>query len=135
MSTDEHLYQQGVGGEKAALASRPENDRVRELLAAELEHLCPGDEGKARGIFAKRWVALAHQLGLKSPGADQRARLRPGQTKRQREEEAARTRLRQIREGHLEFDWVLVGIEATINDRKGLALPGKAYETQERLDV
>lgn len=138
---DKDLWQPEGGN---PLASDAENKRVRALLEDELQtHYVPRAAreggganawGRARGVFAERWVSLAQQLGLKAPG-DPRTPLAEGETRQERREDAARTRLRQFLEGHREQAWVLCGIEATICDRRGMALPPCAYQTQERLDV
>ena len=132
----DELWQPEAGN---PLASRAENERVREMLREELLRRAEAEHshsarplGAARGDFAVDWVALAQKLGLKQPG-DPRTPLREGETREERRVDAARTRLRQFLAGHREQDWVLVGIEATICDRRGFALPGKAYQTQQQL--
>ncbi len=135
---DRKLYKQTYGGEKASKASVPENERVRAMLEKELRRDVRGNReaswGPARGRFVREWVALCEKLGLKSPGDDQRAPL-GGFSKEERRVRAAHTRLEQFLEGHLEYAWILDGIEATICERRGLALPPGAYQTQEKLDV
>lgn len=139
---DRKLYEQTWGVEKAALASVPKNDRVRAMLEEELEKVVPrppggptkNDWGHARGQFVRDWVALCAKLGIKGPGDERRAPLGDF-TLEERQLRAAHTRVEQFLEGHLEYDWVLVGIESTICDRRGLALPPEAYQTQEKLDV
>ena len=140
---DRELYKQPMGAEKLALASVPENERVRALLEDELvlsvgtlgpDGVAENEWGRARGDFVRDWVALCEKLGIKGPGDSARAPL--GQhTREGRRIRAGHTRLEQFLEGHLEYEWVLCGIEATICERRGLALPGCAYQVQERLDV
>jgi hypothetical protein len=139
---DRELYRpdEAVG----SLVSGPENSRVLRLLQLELwrevrarateeDESYPEAWGKARGRFAEDWVALTTKLGLKGPGDDQRVHdpARKGDRKR----DAALTHLRQFLEGRNAMEWVLTGIESTIADRHNMALPGKAYQVQERLDV
>lgn len=120
-------------------ASEPENARVRALLLEDLAARMEANPrltwGQARGLFARDWVALALQLGLRPPAAQLRSPLREGETLHERRVDAARTRLRQFMEGHAELGWALVGIESVIMDRRGMALPGGAYATQQRLGV
>lgn len=138
---DRELYKQPMGAEKLALASVPENDRVRELLIEDLGRRADAEHShtarpwsSARGDFVREWVALCEKLGIKGPGDDPRAPL--GQhTREGRRIRAGHTRLEQFIEGHLEYAWILCGIEATICDRRGLALPACAYQVQEKLDV
>lgn len=142
---DRELWKPEVGNPKA---STQENERVRRMLQEHLEkqvrpsrdvHVSDEDLerlwGFARGGFAVSWVDLCAKLGLKGPGEDRRAPLRPGENARQRQVDAARTRLRQFLEGHQEQEWVLVGIESTICELRGMALPGKAYQVQQKLSV
>jgi hypothetical protein len=110
------------------LQSSNENTRVRELLDAHLdtrvrEGLEP-NRGSARGAFARDWVQVCDKLGLRGPaqGRDLEHRI-----------DAGRTPQRHLLAGRLMPEWVLLGIECTICERKGLALPGKAYEVQQTL--
>ncbi len=125
------------------LANERRNGRTRELYLAHIAERAAALEGgtaeerygKARGDFARDWVALAQQIGLHVPGQDRRTPLAPGQTQQERCIDAARTRQRQFTAGANISDWLLTGIEATIADRAGMALPGEAYQQQERLPV
>lgn len=123
--------------------SRTENIRVRAVLQAHLEHIVttwvtPEGErpptatvrwGRARGSFATDWVALCLREGMRAPGNPRKVQ----HAKQDPREDAARTTLRQFLEGADKPDWVLVGIEATICDRRGQALPARAYERQGQL--
>lgn len=115
--------------------------RNEEVRAWYLKHLAeraeqagggPDAFGHERKEFARAWVRLASELGLKKPGEDRRTPL-AGEDPLERQYDAAHTRLRQFQEGHNEFNWVLAGIESVLCDRAGLALPGDAYNTQQRL--
>ncbi len=129
-----------------ALASIPENERVRALYLAELEvaaryigleqgPVAPPEWAyeRARSDFAREWVELGRKLGLRTPGEAQRARAKPGANISKRHADAAATRLRNFQEGEDLYDWMLVGIESVVRDRHGYALPPGAYQTQGRL--
>jgi hypothetical protein len=138
---DRDLYQRPDSG--PLKANPAENARVRKLVVDELRAAAEADDhgvstaawGRARGNYARDWVALADKLGLHAPGEDQRTPLRDGETALGRRVSSAHTTLRQFLEGANQLEWALAGIEAVYCDRRGLALPGKAYQTQGRLDV
>jgi len=130
--------------------SPEENERVRALLIDHLsERVLPALStglanvwGIERGKFARDWIEVAQKIGLRQPGAEFQKPLAPPGVGRKRDRdpyerklEAARTELRQFLEGEQLYEWQLVGIESTICDRAGLALPAKAYETQQQLKV
>jgi hypothetical protein len=125
-------------------ASPTDNQRVRLIYQEEKTTVLAGEHpvgckcrgcGKFRGDLARAWVAVAVTAGLKVPGAEARQPLRAGETELHRRVDAARARIRQFEAGQDQFDWVLVGIETTIADRRGLAYPPGAYQQQSRLDV
>lgn len=123
--------------------NRADNLRVRALLQAHLEEKLVADPvymrtgnqpaawGRARGALARDWVALCRHEGmaLQLPGKPRKVH----HAKADPHEDAARTALRQFMEGTDMPDWVLVGIEATICDRRGMALPRGAYMRQGRI--
>jgi hypothetical protein len=122
-------------------ASVGENMRVRELYAAEkAKHLDPAEHplackckacGKYRGDFARGLVQTCERNGLHVPGQDVRRPLREGQTSEMRRVDAARTNVRQFEDGTRgQPEWMLCGVEATIAERNGMALPPCAYQTQ-----
>lgn len=126
------------------MASEPEYQRVLHLYVEELRKVtkddvrCKCDACKAfRGAFARDWVRVATDAGLKVPGSELRTERRPEEDPNtwleDRKVDGARVRLRQFVAGHRENRWVLVGIETTIADRNGRAYPPEAYTTQGRL--
>lgn len=143
---DRGLWEDETGGVQKA--SPRENERVRTLLEGELtrwvnqeearvgEHQSREDMfGHARKQLARDWVELSKRLGLKVPGVPARAPLAPGESAVEKQVDAAHTRIRQFQAGRNEQDWVLVGIESVVCDRRGLALPSKAYQTQRALPI
>lgn len=130
------------------LASPSENQRVYEIYQEEkLRRVGPGHPmghgkggtcstcGDFRGDFARDWVQVAIKAGLRVPGEKARKPLREDETELERRVDAARTRIRHFERGDRQYDWVLIGIETTIADRNGMAYPGRAYQTQERLNI
>lgn len=130
------LWEPDAGSPKA---SRRESERVRRLYWEEKTRLLGWEHpaghrceecGAFRGQLARDWVSLCYRTGYHSPGQDVRRPLREGETELERRVDAARTRLRQFEAGQAQAEWVLVGIEGTICDRRGLALPGRMYVVQ-----
>lgn len=94
-----------------------------------------------RVALAEEWVAVAE----KNQGSSDVELLVPGCVgKHQKQQtqyvdeharrvDAAYTRVRELEAAKLCSDWVLVGIETTIADRRGLSYPAGAYNSQHRL--
>lgn len=127
-------------------ASLRETNRIREFYlkhrALETGEVHPqGHECKNckrwRAELAEAWPPLAEKLGLPVPGANGKPlHLTKYETEEERRRDCARTRIRHFEQGPMaQHEWVIIGIEATICDRVGLALPGRAYQEQQRLDL
>lgn len=132
-AVDEHLWQApGV-----SYGSVKETIRVRMLLLEEVDRrLTAGtatSSSEARGQLSQEWVNLAEKEGQKVPGIPLRSELQPGETLNHRKRDAAGRAIRHLWEGAQAAEWELVGIEATICNARGMALPGKWYEQQQRL--
>jgi len=136
---------------RIGMTSPTENRRVRTIYLTDkhmvLGHPDPPHEpgceclrcGDFRGDLARDWVDMAERAQAMSdvelvvPGLKFRRPLRPGQSVRDRRVDAARTRIRHFEVGDDQLDWVLIGIETTICDRRGRPYPGAAYRAQGRL--
>lgn len=143
--TDRQLYVPREAGPR--LASREENDRVRALFKKELDRNVLDDDrdasdakkyGDARARFAEDWVNLSTRLGLKVPGdprtpVSENDRRRPSVLSRRTD--SAETSLRHFTAGKNLSGWMLTGIESVICDRRGFALPGKAYQVQQSIPM
>lgn len=134
------LWEPPDGG--VAYGSVAETYRVQQLLLEEVERRLTEASAvnahDARGQIAQEWVRLAEKEGQKVPGIPLRSPLEdadPMDTLEHRKRDAAGASIRHLWAGARSSEWVLVGIEATICAARGMALPGKWYETQATLDL
>lgn len=123
------------------LASIPENTRVRDMVRDVIEQdvaAVPFDRKNKEGVayrkFGEDWIRVAREAGLPVPGSKTKIRRVNYRDDYEHHVNSAATIVRNFlrHESNLS-SWMLVGMETVICDRKGMAYPPGAYQTQQRI--